>query len=87
MKDILSPILSIINGLAELVALRNWFKPKHTIPQSEIDEEARRLIVEYGDGAIEAAEMNVQRAQWAKGKSDSRERAARVLKAVRKAML
>jgi len=56
----------------------------HTIPQPEIDAEARRLIVEHGERAIEAVEMTVQRAQWAKGQNDSRERAARVLKAVRK---
>jgi len=54
----------------------------YTIPQSQIDEEARRLIVEYGDGAVEAAEGLVQRSQWAKGKNDSRERYARILKAV-----
>lgn len=55
----------------------------HTIPQSEIDAEARRLIVEHGAQAVAVARGNVQRAQWAKGKSDAPERAERVLKAVR----
>jgi len=53
------------------------------IPQEEIDAEARRLIVTYGDGALEAAEQSVQRAQWAKGRNNSRERSKRVLEAVR----
>ena len=53
------------------------------IPQEEIDREARQLITDYGADAISVAEGNVERSQWAKGKSDSRERAARVLKAVR----
>ena len=58
--------------------------PHRTIAQDEIDTEARHLIIEHGDGAIEAAEMSVQRSQWAKGNDDSMERSARVLKAVRK---
>ena len=84
MKEVLSLALSALSAICELIALRNWFKPKHTIPQSEIETEARRLIVEYGDGAVKAAEMKVQRSQWAKGKSDSPERAKRVLNTVRK---
>ena len=55
----------------------------HTIPEDEIDAETRRLVVEYGAGAVESAKMTVQRSQWAKGRNDSRERSARVLKAVR----
>jgi len=54
------------------------------IPQDEIDAEARQLIADHGADAVSIAEGNVQRSQWAKGKSDSRERAARVLKAVQK---
>lgn len=56
----------------------------HTIPQPEIDAEARALIVEHGDGAISVAERHVERAQWSKGSNDAPERTARVLKAVRK---
>lgn len=59
------------------------FFAKSSIPQKEIDAEARRLIVQYGDGAVEAAEGRVLRSQWAKGKNDSRERSEQVLKAVR----
>ena len=56
----------------------------HTISDEEIDTEARRLIVQYGNGAVAVAEGAVERSQWSKGKSDSRERAARVLRAVAK---
>ena len=59
------------------------FFEKDTIPQEEIDAEARFLIVTYGEDAIEAAKGNVTRSQWAKGRNDSRERSERVLKAVR----
>jgi hypothetical protein len=41
----------------------------YTIPQQEIDEEARRLIVDHGERAIEEAESLVQRSQWSKGQS------------------
>lgn len=55
----------------------------HTIPQSEIDAEARRYIVEYGVDAVQRAGSAAQRAQWAKGNSDTQERALRVYGTVR----
>lgn len=72
--------------LVLVYSIRLFFE-KPTVPQDEIDAEARRLIVQYGDGAIDAAEGLVQRSQWAKGKNDSRERSAQVLKAVKKLLL
>ena len=70
-------------GLIFMAALflRSLFATQ-AIPQDEIDAEARRLIVEHGDGAVEAAESQLLRSQWAKGRNDNRERAELVLKAV-----
>lgn len=54
------------------------------ISQSEIDREAHALIWNEGDNAERVAIQLVQRAQWAKGNSDAPQRAARVLRAVRR---
>jgi len=62
--------------------LRRWFRSKHTITQSMIEEEARRLIVEHGEGAIEVAEGFVERARTDKGDKHAHGRWKRVLKAI-----
>ena len=69
----------LLGGLAYAVRMMN----RHTIPQEDIDAEARQLISEHGAEALSVAEGHVQRAQWAKGKNDSMEKTARVLKAFR----
>ena len=70
-------------GLLFLFVLfdRSFFE-KPSIPQDEINAEARKLISEHGADAVSVAESQLLRSQWAKGKSDSRERAELVLKAV-----
>lgn len=87
MIDVINWFFMVLIGAGAVFALAQWVLPvseKHTIPQQEIDAEARQLIVTYGDGAIEAAELDVERAQWAKGRNKSRERSERVLKAVKR---
>ena len=69
----------LMGGVAYAIRAMN----RHTIPQEDIDAEARQLIAQHGAEAMSVAEGNVQRAQWAKGKNDSMEKIARVLKAVR----
>jgi len=62
-------------------AVRSFVQER--IPQEEIDREARELIATHGANAVSVAEGNTERAQWAKGNNDKRQRAERVLKAVR----
>lgn len=61
--------------------VRSFFE-KPSILQDEINAEARDLITEHGTDAVSVAESQLLRSQWAKGKSDSLERAELVLKAV-----
>lgn len=77
--------LAVLAGIAiaMIIALRSYLSPRRSIPQAEIDAEARQLIIEHGAGAIEAAKARVERAQWAKGNSLAPERAERILKTVR----
>ena len=56
----------------------------HTIPQEEIDAEARRIVEEHGPYALKAAYGNWERTQWAKGDNSKHERSARVLRAVKR---
>lgn len=79
MKDALQLILSLFN---EAHAFRKWFKLNRTTAQSEIDEEARRLIARHRERAIEVAEGFVQRAKRTKDQKQY----ARVLKAVKQAL-
>lgn len=67
----------------------NWiikwlgFRSSH-LSQREIDEDAQRLIAEYGANAENRARSDVERAQWTKGHSTAVERSERILKAVQK---
>lgn len=74
--------LIFVGGLLGGLAYAIRAMTRHTIPQEEIDAEARQLITEHGAEAMSVAEGNVQRSQWAKGKNNKMEKAARVLKAV-----
>lgn len=81
--DVVRLVLLAGIAIAIIIALRSYLSPRRLTPQDEIDAEARRLIIEHGEGAIEVAKARVERAQWAKGNSLAPERAERILKTVR----
>jgi len=75
--------LILLGGLlfGAAYAVRSLIRER--IPQEEIDLEARELIAVHGADAVSVAEGNAERSQWAKGNNDQRQRAERVLAAVR----